>query len=57
MLYTYMLAILPIVVVVYLWGSDAPTLGSEVRVLLSAILLGLAAAGFLDSGSEENAEE
>ncbi len=57
MLYPYMLAILPIVVVIFLWSSDAPILGSQVRVLLSAILLGLSAAGFLDSGVDENAEE
>lgn len=57
MIYPYMLAILPIVVVVYLWGDGSPNLTNEIRILLSAILLALSAAGFLDVGSDENAEE
>ena len=57
MIYPYMLAILPIIVVIFLWGDGSPNLTNEIRILLSAILLALSAAGFLDVGSDENAEE
>lgn len=57
MAYAFMLAILPIVVVIFLWGDTAPEIDVAVKTLLSAVLLTLAAAGFLDLGSEKNETE